>query len=95
MIRAFFPPKICNVCPARTRCIQSATERSLNIKPQAEHEAIQDVRQRQALPEYHTRAGIESTLSQVVVTLGMRKTRYRDPSPVKFHCQHLATERRP
>ena len=65
----------------------------MSLQPQAEHEAIQDARQRQELPEfkkkYHARAGIEGTLSQAVVALGMRKTRYRDP--VKVHFQHLAT----
>ena len=93
VIRIYFPPKICNACPVRSKCTQSATGRSLSIKPQVEHEATQDARQRQKLPEfkekYHARAGIEGTLSQAVVALGMRKTRYRDP--VKVHFQHLAT----
>ena len=93
MIRVYFPPKICNACPVVTKCTQSATGRSLSIKPQVEHEATQEARQRQELPEfkkkYHARAGIEGTLSQAVVALGMRKTRYRDP--VKVHFQHLAT----
>ena len=85
--------KICNACPVVTKCTQSATGRSLSIKPQVEYEATQEARQRQELPEfkekYHARAGIEGTLSQAVVALGMRKTRYRDP--VKVHFQHLTT----
>ena len=93
VIRVYFPPKICNACPVVTKCTQSATGRSLSIKPQVEHEATQEARQRQELPEfkekYHARAGIEGTLSQAVVALGMRKTRYRDP--VKVHFQHLTT----
>ena len=52
VIRVYFPPKICNACPVVTKCTQSATGRSLSIKPQVEHEATQEARQRQELPEF-------------------------------------------
>ncbi|MEO1401451.1 MAG: transposase [Cyanobacteria bacterium J06635_1] len=47
---------------------------------QAEHEAIQAVRQAQLTEEwksrYNVRAGIEGTLSQGIRVFGMRRTRY-------------------
>lgn len=89
-----FHPKICAACPVRARCTQSNTGgRTLTLRPQAEHEAIQAARQRQQTPlfkeQYAVRAGVEGTMSQAAYALGMRRTRYRGSTRV--HLQHVAT----
>jgi transposase len=84
----------CRLCPARSLCTRSATEsRSLTIRPQAEHQALQNVRQQQKTEDWQTRynrrAGIEGTLSQGVNALGLRRCRYQNLA--KTHLQHLLT----
>lgn len=50
------------------------------LRPQAEHQAIQSIRQQQQTEEwferYNTRAGVEGTLSQGIRAFGLRRTRY-------------------
>ena len=84
----------CRLCPHRHRCTKSKSEpRTLTFRPQAEYEAIQQLRQKQLTEEwtsrYNVRAGIEGTLSQGIRVFGLRRTRYIGSS--KTHLQHLLT----
>ena len=93
-IRVKFSRPDCRLCPTRALCTKSkADPRSLTLRPQAEHEAIQAVRQAQLTEEwksrYNVRAGIEGTLSQGIRVFGMRRTRYIGLA--KTHLQHLLT----
>jgi transposase len=93
-IRIEFSRSDCRLCPHRDLCTKSkADPRSLTLRPQAEHEAIQTVRQAQLTKEwksrYNVRAGIEGTLSQGIRVFGMRRTRYIGLA--KTHLQHLLT----
>ena len=71
----------CRDCPLRTKCTRSKSAgRMLMLKTRESHELL--VRARQKAKEestkgrYQLRAGIESTLSQGVRTLGLRCSRY-------------------
>ena len=71
----------CEPCPARDLCTRAKSHmRMLQIRPQAQHEAIQQARQTQTTDEfkqrYAKRAGIEGTLSQGVRAFELRRTRY-------------------
>ena len=84
----------CTPCPARSLCTRAkATPRSLSLRPEPQHQAIRDARQRQATPafkvEYAARAGIEGTLSQGVRAFALRQARYHGLA--KTHLQHVAT----
>lgn len=63
------------------------------MRPQAEHQARQTVRQQQQTAAwqtlYHRRAGVEGTISQAVNAFALRRTRYR--SLAKTHLQHILT----
>jgi transposase len=94
MIAVAFAPADCTACAARPYCTRATTQpRSLTLQPQAEHEAIQALRQRQQTLEFRTqyalRAGVEGTLSQGVRAFGLRRARYRGLA--KTHLQHVAT----
>ncbi|WP_204137732.1 IS1182 family transposase [Halomicronema sp. CCY15110] len=93
-IRIKFSRTDCRLCPHRDLCTKGKSEpRSLTLRPQAEHEAIQAVRRAQLTEEwksrYNVRAGIEGTLSQGIRVFGMRRTRYIGLA--KTHLQHLLT----
>lgn len=93
-IRVKFSRTDCRLCSHRSRCTKSkSAPRSLTLRPQAEHEAIQAMRQQQLSEEwksrYNVRAGIEGTLSQGIRVFGMRRTRY--VGLAKTHLQHLLT----
>ena len=93
-IRVQFARTDCRLCPHRHQCTKSKTEpRTLTFRPQAEHEAIQQLRQKQLTEEwksrYNVRAGIEGTLSQGIRVFGLRRTRYI--GSIKTHLQHLLT----
>lgn len=93
-IRIKFSRTDCRLCPHRDLCTKGKSEpRSLTLRPQAEHEAIQTIRQAQLTEEwksrYNVRAGIEGTLSQGIRVFGMRRTRYIGLA--KTHLQHLLT----
>jgi|SRR5262249_40036642 len=83
----------CQVCPVRTQCTRNKKARQVTFPPQRESQALQIARQRQKTQDfkdrYAIRAGIEGTLSQAVVALGMRRTRYRGLP--KVHLQHVLT----
>ncbi|MEN8447581.1 MAG: IS1182 family transposase, partial [Cyanobacteria bacterium J06555_13] len=80
-IRVKFSRTDCRLCPNRGLCTKSKTEpRSITLRPQAEHKAIQANRRAESTKSwktrYNVRAGIEGTLSQGIRVFGMRKTRY-------------------
>lgn len=89
-----FPGKVCRQCQARSLCTRRATKaRSLTLRPQAQHEALQAARQQQETKawqeQYATRAGIEGTISQAVRGFGLRECRYIGLA--KTHLQHVLT----
>jgi transposase len=92
LIVAMFRRKQCQPCPARTQCTRGS-RRAVAFRPQAQYEALQATRQRQASVEgkqmYNRRAGIEGTLSQGVRAFGLRCCRYSGLA--KTRLQHLAT----
>jgi transposase len=63
------------------------------VRPQAEHEHLQQTRERQQTPEwkrdYDRRAGIEGTLSQGIRAFELRQTRYLGQA--KTHLHHVIT----
>jgi transposase len=65
----------------------------MTLKPQDEHQALQELRQQQNTTEWQAkdakRAGIEGTLSQGVRAFGRRHCRY--VGLAKTRLQHLAT----
>ena len=84
----------CQRCKSRALCTRSEKEsRSLTLRPQAQHQALQETRQRQETLEwtkhYHKRAGIEGTLSQGMRGFGLRKARYLGLA--KTHLQQILT----
>jgi transposase len=85
----------CRSCACSTACVADAARdpRKLNLRPRAEHEAIQAARLDQGTAEwrqaYNRRTGIEGTISQGVHVAGLRRSRYRGLA--KTHLQHVAT----
>jgi transposase len=87
-----FDPADCAACPVRARCTQAATgPRTLKLRPQAQHDALQTARRYQQTAtfteRYATRAGVEGTLSQGVRAFTLRQARYLGQA--KTHLQHL------
>ncbi len=94
LLGAAFRKADCMQCPSLTLCTKAQTKRrTINLKPQELHEALQQARRREGTTEfkeeYKKRAGIEGTISQAVRAFGMRRTRYIGMA--KTHLQHLAT----
>ncbi len=92
VIHVHFAADDCRACPLRSRCTHSATgPRTLHLRPQALHEALQQARQRQQTPafqsQYARRAGIEGTLSQAVRKCDLRHARYLGQA--KVHLQNI------
>jgi hypothetical protein len=77
----------CRVCPRREECTTSKQGRSLGIHKQ--HEQLARDRQRAQEPEfkelYRLRAPIESTFSQLVHCVGLRRSRYRTAAGRTLH----------
>jgi transposase len=89
-----FPRAQCRQCPGRHWCTRSKTApRALTLRPQAEHQALQTVRQQQTTAvwkqTYKPRAGIEGTLSQGVNAFGLRRSRYLGLATTRL--QHILT----
>jgi transposase len=87
-----FARAACLACPCRAQCTRAAVNpRSLTLRPQAQHEALQAARARQKTDafkaRYAARAGIEGTLSQAVRVFDLRRTRYIGHA--KTHLQHV------
>ncbi|WJE00766.1 IS1182 family transposase [Streptomyces antimycoticus] len=70
----------CTSCPAKDTCT-TAAYRVLTLLPREEYELLQQRRAEQQTEEwkkrYHTRAGVEGSISQAVRRSGTRRTRYR------------------
>jgi len=93
-INVKFSRPVCRACNFRSLCTRSKTDpRFIRLRPQAEHQAIQSIRQEQHTDEwkerYNTRAGVEGTLSQGIRAFGLRRTRYLGLA--KSRLQHLLT----
>ena len=92
VIKIKFSVRDCKGCPHQTQCTD-APRRTITIRPEEQHRALQTARARQATPEfkqaYAKRAGIEGTISQGVRATGLRRARY--VGEAKTHVQHLAT----
>jgi transposase len=94
VIHVDFPIKACKVCPVHDLCTQSkVSPRTITLRPQPIHEALQAARQAQTTPEFKTtyakRAGIEGTLSEGTRAHDLRRSRY--VGLAKTHLQHLFT----
>ena len=81
VIQVRFPKHACGTCPCRELCTRSKSGvRSLVVRPQAQHEALQENRKAQTTrgfwQRYARRSGIEGTISQGVRAFGLRRTRY-------------------
>ena len=94
VISVDFAKSTCLECPTRGLCTRSVSApRSLTLQPQEYQEALQQARKEQTSSQwwqlYHTRAGIEGTISQAVASFGLRENRYRGLA--KTHLQHVVT----
>lgn len=92
VIKIKFSQKDCQACEHRAACTDGK-RRSITVRPQEQHEALQARRRRLQTPEfkraYAKRAGVEGTMSQSVRRCGIRRTRYIGIA--KTRLQHLAT----
>ncbi len=93
-INVKFSRPVCRACNFRSLCTRSKTDpRFIRLRPQAEHQAIQSIRQQQQTEEwierYNTRAGVEGTLSQGIRAFGLRRTRYLGLA--KARLEHIMT----
>ena len=89
-----FAKTTCRECPVRPLCTRAETmPRQVTVRPQAEHEALQQARLYQQTEafrqDYAHRAGVEGTISQGVRALGLRQARYLGLA--KTHLQELGT----
>ncbi|WP_307841702.1 transposase [Streptomyces endocoffeicus] len=70
----------CTSCPAKETCT-TAAYRVLTLLPREEHELLRQRRAQQQTDQwkerYHTRAGVEGSISQAVRRTSTRRTRYR------------------
>ena len=94
VIRVRFAKTDCFSCHARPQCTNNQQlGRQLQLRPQAQHEALEQYRLYQATPEFKAladlRAGVEGTISQAVRVFELRRSRYRGLA--KTHLQHLLT----
>ncbi len=92
LIQVEFKKSLCQPCPARAQCTHAEDSgRKLRFHPQAEHEALVALRQRQQTEAfrrtYAKRAGIEGTLSQAVRRCDFRHARYIGLA--KTHLQNI------
>jgi transposase len=92
ILKVTFRTSDCRACPHHGACTRGA-HRTLTVRPQAEWQALQEARKRQATEEfkqqYAIRAGIEGTLSQGTRAFGLRRCRYRGAQ--KAHLQQVVT----
>jgi len=89
-----FHRKTCTACPSRSLCTRSKTgPREITVRPQPQHEALQEVRRNQETEawraRYGKRAGVEGTVSQAVRVFGLRRCRYLGLA--KTRLQHIFT----
>lgn len=92
VIEVCFGRHDCRVCGSRSQCTRARDHpRTLKLKPQAQHVALQAARERQATDEfrqrYAVRAGVEGTISQGTRSFDLRRARYIGSA--KTHLQHI------
>jgi hypothetical protein len=87
-----FSMRDCQKCVHQAQCTK-AKRRSISVRPQAQHDALQTARAREraaAFKEaYAHRAGVAGTISLGVRVSGLRRA--RDGGQAKTYLQHLAT----
>jgi transposase len=92
IIKIKFGFAICGACPARAQCTK-AKRRSLSVRRQEAHVALEAARQREQTEEfkqeYAKRAGIEGVHAQGVRRMGLRRSRYIGEP--RTHLQHVVT----
>jgi transposase len=95
LIKIQFSTTDCRSCPRLCDCVQSTSKyprRTLVIRPQAQHAALQAARKLQRTEtfqqRYALRAGVEATISQGVRAFDLRRS--RSVGLPKTHLQHLA-----
>jgi transposase len=92
IITVRFPIPVCEPCPVHHLCTRRRA-RVVSFLPQPMYDIRQTAQQRERTEDfkvvYRRRAGIESTFSQGVRTLDMRRTRYRGLA--KTHLQNVFT----
>ncbi|MFJ6687122.1 transposase [Streptomyces werraensis] len=95
VIRVWFSINDCGPGPVRTRCTRGTGRigRRLTFRNREELEALRKAREEQKTDEwrrrYQARAGIESTISQGVRQMGLRRSRYHGAA--KTHLRHQFT----
>jgi len=94
LIHIPFERTVCGACAQRAACTQAHSgPRTLKLRPQAQHEALQAARQRQTTEackqRYRLRAGGEGAIAQGVQVGDVRAARYRGLA--KTALQHLVT----
>lgn len=95
VIRVWFSINDCRPCPVRSQCTRGTGRigRRLTFRNREELEALRKAREEQKTDEwrlrYQARAGIESTISQGVRQMGLRRSRYHGAA--KTHLQHQFT----
>lgn len=92
VIHIQFERQVCGECGQRASCTQAKSgPRTLKLRPQEQHEALQAARQRQTTQDfkqrYRLRAGIEGTIAQAVQDCDLRSARYRGLA--KTTLQHI------
>lgn len=94
LLHVRFGRQDCLVCQARKNCTRSGSQRrTLRLRQEAEHKALQQLRQKVKTEEFMTayrkRAGIEGTLSRAVRKSDLHRARYVGIQ--KTHLQHILT----
>ncbi len=94
VIQVRFHIEDCAACAARGQCSKAQkSPRTLTLRPQVQHEALQAVRHYQTTEEFRqrhkVRAGVEGTVSQGTRAFGLRRSRYIGLP--KTHLQHILT----
>lgn len=94
IVHVWFDQADCAACAVRPQCTKAATRpRTMKLRPQAQHEALQAARQQQTTEafksRYAQRAGVEGTIAQGVRRCDLRQARYRGLA--KTHLQHVLT----
>jgi transposase len=94
VIQIRFAKKDCQACAVRPACTRAKAEpRTLTVRTQVYHEALQAARHRQTTEEfkehYADRAGIEGTISQGIRAFDLRRSRYIGLA--RTHLQHVVS----
>ncbi len=92
VIHIQFDRTVCGACAQRAECTHAKRgPRTLKLRPQVQHAALQAARQRQTTDDfkqrYRLRAGVEGTIAQGVQAFDLRFARYRGLA--KTALQHI------